>query len=281
MAESRDLRDLFERDLRQIAVPPESEWFATTPKERAMPRWLMVTTAVAAIIAALVLGSYLYSRQPTKPATGPTGLYDVSGTVTDARTGIGVKDVRVYFAPVGGTCCTYLDPIFSALTDAAGHYRVPVGRGSYRVLFVAPLTGEQNLCLYSVPCAADRDPLSPVPYETLWWPSGVGMAQADYVVVDQSRDGIDAPLRVGHEIVGSFTFGGNPARAFIQVTRATQGDLVTLGFTNEDGTFRVAVPDGVYRVDFLAFDPGPFGGAWPSDIVVQGANVVGIDRGEP
>jgi hypothetical protein len=292
MAESRDLRDLFERDLRQIAVPPESEWFAAAPTERPMPRWLLATTAVAAIVVALVFGSYLYSRLPGKPGgvlatPTPTATFrspfapfmsKVGGRVTDAATGQSLSSVRVSL--MGTTRLGGFDVVGTALTDAAGRYEIPVMNGTYRVFIFAPRSTEVGVCPWRPePCAPD-DVIASTPYQPLWWPDGISETLGDELKVDADRDDLNVLLKQSHEIVGSFHYQGLPARAALVVFRAGTQDLVVIALTNPDGTFRIPVADGAYRVDFQVFYPGPTGGLWPVDIVVNGADVVGIDRVE-
>lgn len=284
MAEPREIRDLFERDLGQIAIPPESDWFQVAPKERPLPKWLFATTAVAAIVVALALGSYLRSRQPgpggvlappTPTATLPFGFAQVSGRVTDAASGAPISGVRVYF--VNTAQLGVLDAAAKALTDASGRYQVTVVPQTYRVLFFSSRGGQIGVC----PTVCGPDPVMATPYEPLWWPNGASESQGSLLVVDRDRTDVDGALREGHEIVGSFTFGGKGARAFIVVYKAAPRDLVGVTSTNADGTFRVAVADGTYYIEFAPLDRGPTGGAWPADIVVNGADVVGIDRVEP
>jgi carboxypeptidase family protein len=285
MAEFREIRDVFERDLNQIAVPPQSEWFRVAPTERPMPKWLLATTAVAAIVVALVFGSYLYSRLPAKPgpvlapptptATLPSGFAEVGGRVTDAVSGAPISGVRVYF--VNTDQLGVLDAAAKALTDASGRYQVTVLPRAYRVLFFSSRGGQIGVC----PTVCGPDPVVATPYEPLWWPNGASESQGALLVVDRDRSDVDASLREGHEITGSFTFEGKGVRAFVVVHRAAPRDLVGVTTTNTDGTFRIAVSDGTYYIEFAPLDRGPMGGAWPADIVVQGADAVGINRVEP
>jgi hypothetical protein len=282
MAEPGEIRDLFERDLGQIAIPPESEWFRAAPTERPIPKWLLATTAVAAIVVALVLGSYLRSRQPEPGGvlapptpTLPFGFAEVSGRVTDATSGAPIANVRVYF--VNTDQLGVLDAAAKALTDASGRYQVTVLPRTYRVLFFSSRGGQMGVC----PTVCGPDPVVATPYEPLWWPNGASESQGALLMVDRDRTDVDGSLHEGHEIVGSFTFQGKGVRAFIVVYKAAPRDLVGVGTTNTDGTFRIAVSDGTYYVEFAPLDRGPTGGAWPRDIVVQGADAVGINRVEP
>lgn len=279
MADGRELRDLFERDLRRIALPPEQEWFPTGPAAAARiargerHSWKLALLAVAALVVfgILVAGPLLAGRQERlTPAATPTatpaatlGVGSISGTVRSAATGLPIRGAIIGIVYDDPVCCRGTNRgTTDVLTDEAGRYRQLVFNGRYKIeAFVALSPFYLNLP-QSPYLPVGASPADAIAYAPRWFGDTSDFQNARVVEVTAGGDiaGVDVALVIGHSISGYVTssrgagislaiqvFAGGSSQCCVQITMAGV----------PDGHYAIAVPNGVYRIRFRGPPTGP------------------------
>ncbi len=164
----------------------------------------------------------------------------VKGTVTDAATGLPVKDIFVEVLDANG------GRVETATTQADGTYETPttLATGSYKVRFNAD---ERNAS-----CA----------YVTAYYNNQLteGGANLVNVTAPNTVDHIDAALGRGSMIFGKVTDAvtGAPITGGSILIYDTSGKVAMFGRTSFLGGYRTetGLPSGTYRVKFTDYDGG-------------------------
>jgi hypothetical protein len=171
--------------------------------------------------------------------------FTISGNVmTDAG-----APARQSYIRVSPSSDTY-DFVTSTNADRDGHYSVTVTSGIYRVQFFAP-----------------------PPWVGQWWKKRASYANADDVVVAAKDVGdVSVILSQGRTVSGRVAAADatpvEDAFAFAALTTTTNWccEFVAVsGSSSADGVYRLALPEGTYRIGFLFSDPDgrPYALWWP------------------
>jgi len=132
----------------------------------------------------------------------------------------------------------YYDWVTATSTDGRGHYTTTVPAGDFRLHF---LTGP--------------------PWASQWWDNRSSHDEADDVIVAKDVTDISVMLRPGRIVSGRVTYSdsrpaeGALAFAMLPTTTRWCCEFAGTAYTDSDGRFRIALPEGTYRVGF-AFDDG-------------------------
>jgi hypothetical protein len=158
----------------------------------------------------------------------------------------------------------YFDYVTSAFSGPDGHYTVTVATGDYRLHFlVAP------------------------PWASQWWNKRSSHDAAEDVIVAKDVTDVSVMVHTGRVVSGRVTLSSKPtervlAFATLPSTRMCC-EFVGNAFTRADGTFRMALPDGTYRIGFAFTDRNGhlFANWWPDgslDMAKAGPVLVDRDR---
>ena len=313
MPDTERLPEIFERDFREIPLPPPDLWYPTS-QVIAAHRWtrrlLLAVVVGLALIGALILGSQIRQLRgsvpdvaaPTTAASVLTKL-TISGTVRDAATGEPIQNVAVYLLkdepakdtpdlhPVGFNYDIKWQPSGRAVTDHSGYYSIQAFPGRYRLTFnpwrVVPFDS-----FHAFPRVTTNRPYAPK-----WWPDAPTDASATVLDLQKDRADINASLRVGHEVSGTLTSAVTGLEVPSAVYFFAGGDaaccaIVVESGVSQDGAFKATLPDGTYRILFsptsvsigglgTGSDQSWWGGSpdfdHAADVVVRGGDVSGLE----
>lgn len=223
--------------------------------------------ALAAALATCLVVSCAGTSVAPSPSASPRaarGVWNVSGSVTAARSGSAIAGVTVVaYRAEQDACCSDSG---STVTDRGGRYALSLPVGDYRIHF-KPAPGSQ---------------LGPQ-----WWQGGAYLLTAAKVSVKADVTGVDATLSAGEVISGSVVqrVGRSPLPAvgvfvYESFGPLTDQRLVTHTRTDTAGRYSAAVPAGTFRVSFVPpAQSGVVAQWWPNavlavqagDITVPGA----------
>lgn len=313
MRNEEQLQALIRRDLDDsIELPSRSEWRPSRVARAGQTNWkLAVVIGAAIIIFVLAVAAPLLAgiEQRRTPAESPSPTQSVatpsatpraaefSGTVTSAVTGLPIAGATIWLFYDEPECCHIYESAREWITDAGGHFKAVALNGRYKLMVNVALSHVVNSPLVITHTLA---------YAPRYWGDTGDYKSARLLEisgVDITR--LDVSLVLGHSISGRVTGStyGSPLPTIIAVAAGGSGSCCTwvqVSANDIDGTYRIAVADGVYRIRFRGPPTRPvasyipeIGAVMPEypyqwwdgaqdfagarDIVVKDSDVTGID----
>nr|WP_246322146.1 carboxypeptidase regulatory-like domain-containing protein [Nocardioides panzhihuensis] len=216
-------------------------------------------------------------------AEAPNGIISghVASTTGEAIAGLVVTSYKFYEEDWGdGQVHGFWESYRQVSTDADGNYRLYLPAGDYRVGFRQDSRNDQDPILWQAEFYNDA--------------TTVKAAETLTVALDETRSGVGAVIAANGQIAGQVTDdSGRPvsgtyvtARQLVDEGSGTVWDGVASARTGEDGSYRLHVPNGSYRIEFKDHETGLVTEYYDNatsieqatDVVVAGSAVVsGID----
>lgn len=190
----------------------------------------------------------------------------VSGTVTDATTGLPVSDARVYVYDLGGGYPTYVNNN-NTTTDSNGNWSVAgLPTGTYQVQFAPPY---------------------PSKYASQYYNEVVGGGPATPVALTAgtTTSNINAALTSAGQISGTVTDGttNKPAPGVYVVALDQAGDQFSYATTDSNGNYTLSglAPSASYRIAFYPASGSPLAAEfYSSGSTLQAATPVAVTEGQ-
>jgi uncharacterized protein (DUF2141 family) len=219
-----------------------------------------------------------HNDQPTAEQAAPIGIVagqtvpgvnailapgaTITGTVTDANTGLGIAGIQVDVTDTNGYG---LPEMWGLFTAGDGTYSVKgLASGSYRVCFSSGTSGYIGKCYNNKAQNVDADPVS--------------------VTVPNITANINASLNPGGSVAGRVTAGGQGLMNVWVELKDTNGNYVpgvNSAMTDAGGNYSLGgIPAGTYT---LYFNPGPgaYVGQWYNGkLSVESADRITLASGQ-